>query len=164
MRILGIDPGTATVGYGVVEAAPDGRCELLAYGVIRTSASEPMGDRLLTIHQDVSTLIAQFQPTLAVVEKLFAFRNVTNVITVSQARGVILLALVQHEVPFAEYTPMQVKQTVAGHGRAEKLAVQEAVRDLLALPILPKPDDAADALAFALCHVQHLPALGVSVG
>lgn len=161
MRLLGIDPGTAIVGYGVVDVDPDYRCRMVACGVIRTSSEQPMPERLCTIYDDLRELLSLYQPSTVVVEKLFAFRNVTTVISVAQARGVILLAAQAAGCRIAEYTPMEVKLTITGYGRAQKPEVQEMVRDLLDLAVIPKPDDAADALAFALTHVSMLQGMAV---
>lgn len=163
MRLFGIDPGTATVGYGVVDVLSDYRCEMIAAGTIVTPKGRPMVERLTTIHQDITELLAAFRPTVVVIEKLFAFRNVTTVISVAEARGVLLLAAHAAGCRIAEYTPMQVKQTITGYGRAEKRDVQEMVRDLLRLEAIPRPDDAADALAFALTHVQFLQGQGLAL-
>ncbi len=163
MRLLGIDPGTATVGYGLVDLDTEYRSELVACGVITTSSKLPMPERHRIIYDDVRELIATYRPGVVVIEKLFAFRNVTTVISVAEARGVIMLACTQAGCRIAEYTPMEVKQTITGYGRAQKLEVQEMVRDLLDLPTIPRPDDAADALAFALTHAQFLQGHSVPV-
>lgn len=151
MVILGIDPGYAIVGYGAVEYNR-GRFRPLGYGAITTPAGVPLQKRLLEIHQDMLTLLDQFKPEAASVEELFFNTNVTTGIAVGHARGVILLALAQRDVPFFEYTPAQVKQAVTGYGRAEKRQVMEMTRSLLGLKKIPRPDDAADALAVAVCH------------
>lgn len=151
MVILGIDPGYAIVGYGAVEYNR-GRFRPLGYGAITTPAGVPLQKRLLEIHQDMLTLLDQFKPEAASVEELFFNTNVTTGIAVGHARGVILLALAQRDIPFFEYTPAQVKQAVTGYGRAEKRQVMEMTRSLLGLKKIPRPDDAADALAVAVCH------------
>jgi crossover junction endodeoxyribonuclease RuvC len=156
MRILGIDPGTATVGYGLIDAGHSGAVEIVAAGVVTTPKGMPVALRLREIHADLSDLIARFRPDQVAVEELFFVRNVTNGIGVAMSRGVILLAAAQAGLAVAGYVPMVVKQHVAGHGRAEKREVQETVRDLLGLADIPRPDDAADALAVALCHLAHL--------
>ncbi|MBM3274350.1 MAG: crossover junction endodeoxyribonuclease RuvC [Candidatus Sericytochromatia bacterium] len=156
MRILGVDPGTATVGYGLVDAGVDWQARIVTAGVITTSKALTLQHRLHEIHTDLSALIAQYRPDCVAVEELFFVRNITNGIGVAMSRGVILLAAAQAGLEVAGYVPMVVKQTVVGHGRAEKREVQETVRDLLALDRLPKPDDAADGLAIALCHLRHL--------
>lgn len=154
---LGIDPGTATLGYGVI--AGDSAPVAVDYGVIETSPDAEMADRLVTIHASISELIEKHHPNVVVVEQLFFARNVTTALTVGQARGVILLAAAQRGVPVKEYTPMQVKQAVVGYGKADKHQMQEMVRIILNLKSPPKPDDAADALAIALCHAQSAPFL-----
>lgn len=153
MLALGIDPGTAITGYGFVEENERGELHSVAYGVIETPAQLPMAERLHLLHQKLSELLLLYRPESGAVEKLFFRRNVTTAISVGQARGVILLAMAQHGVEAMEYTPMQIKQAVTGWGGAEKGQIQEMVRVLLNLPEIPKPDDAADALAVAICHL-----------
>ncbi len=153
MRVVGIDPGTATTGYGVIEESA-GRLTLIAFGTVCTGAELPMPRRLLELHDRLTELLALHAPDSAAVESLFFQKNVRTAITVGQARGVILLTLARGGVPVSEYTPMQVKQAVAGYGGAEKRQVQAMVRALLSLPEAPKPDDAADALAVAICHAH----------
>ncbi|MDX9865510.1 MAG: crossover junction endodeoxyribonuclease RuvC [Anaerolineaceae bacterium] len=152
MIILGIDPGTAITGYGFVEENERGQLCRIAHGVIETPAKMPMEERLLLLHEELTKLILLHHPQSGAVEKLFFRRNVTTAISVGQARGVILLAMVQNGVQVKEYTPMQIKQAVTGWGGAQKPQVQEMVRALLELEEVPKPDDAADALAVAICH------------
>ncbi len=154
MLVIGIDPGTATTGYGLIRQAPDGSISMVDYGVMETSPDLPMSQRLLSLHEQLSQIILLHRPQSGAVEKLFFQRNVTNAISVGQARGVVLLALAQAGLPVAEYTPMQVKQAVAGYGGADKNQIQQMVRALLDLQELPRPDDAADALAVAICHVH----------
>lgn len=153
MTILGIDPGYAIVGFGVLETQR-GTNVLHRCGVITTPAGLPMPKRLLQIGEDLETLIHQFQPDELAVEELFFNTNVTTAIGVSQARGVILYTAEKLGVPVYEYTPLQVKQAVAGYGRAEKRQVMEMTKRLLRLAEVPKPDDAADAVAIALCHAR----------
>ena len=153
MRILGIDPGYAIVGYGVIEAA-GGRFRPVEYGAITTPAGADFGSRLEEIYQGMGEILARLKPEAAAVEKLYFTNNKTTGIGVAEARGVILLALAQHGVPLFEYTPMQVKQAVTGYGKALKPQVQEMTRRLLHLQRVPKPDDTADALALAICHGQ----------
>ncbi len=153
MRILGIDPGYAIVGYGVVEAAGGGY-RPVEYGAVTTRAGEDFGLRLKEIYEGMTQLLSQHKPQAAAVEKLYFTNNKTTGIGVAEARGVILLALSQAGVPLFEYTPMQVKQAVTGYGKALKPQVQEMTRRLLRLPAVPKPDDTADALALAICHGQ----------
>ena len=160
MLILGIDPGTATIGFGLIEVAADHPATALAYGTIQTDKALPMPERLLTLHTDMSELLAQEPPDVLAIEELFFFRNTNTAIPVAQARGVILLAAAQAGVPVVGYTPAQVKQSATGHGRAQKVEVQEAVRDLLDLESIPRPDDAADALAIALTHWLFLEGTG----
>jgi len=150
MLILGIDPGTAIVGYGLVREENDGSLVAVEYGVIRTLAKTPMVDRLETIYDSLSDIVKQYQPDRAAVEELFFARNVTTAITVSQARGVILLALKKADLPINEYKPNVIKQSITGYGGADKTQMQEMVRLLLNLEKIPKPDDAADALAIAI--------------
>jgi crossover junction endodeoxyribonuclease RuvC len=153
MRVVGIDPGTATTGYGVIEESA-GRLKLIDYGTVCTGADLPMASRLLELHIRLAELIALHAPDTAAVESLFFQKNVRTAITVGQARGVILLTLARGGVPVSEYTPQQIKQAVAGYGGAEKRQVQAMVRAILELAETPKPDDAADALAVAICHAH----------
>ena len=160
MLVLGLDPGLATTGYGLV--AGDGqRLTALAHGVVRTPARQPMADRLLLLHRELAALIRRYQPEVAAVEKLFFSKNVTTGIQVAQARGVALLTIAQAALRISEYTPMQIKQGITGYGSADKQQVQEMVRMLLALERIPRPDDAADALAVAICchHSSRLESL-----
>ncbi|NPA26261.1 MAG: crossover junction endodeoxyribonuclease RuvC [Chloroflexi bacterium] len=155
MRILGLDPGLALTGYGVVEPHPRGGFRVITYGVIRTAAKEPLPQRLLHLYQGMRALLETYQPEAAAVERLFVQRNLRSVMSVGQARGVVLLTLAQFQVPVAEYTPTQVKTALTGYGAARKAQMQRMVQLLLGLPEIPRPDDAADALAVALCHAQH---------
>lgn len=154
MRVLGIDPGTATVGYGLVEELPDGSIQVVTYGVITTPAGFPMWERLKTIHQRFQILIDEFRPDRAGIEELFFARNVTTALTVAQGRGVILLALAQAGLPIAEYKPNEIKLSIAGYGGAKKPQMQEMIRILLDLDSIPRPDDAADALAVAITDLH----------
>ena len=151
MRILGIDPGYAIVGFGVLEA-DRGQARLVRCGAINTQAGVPMPRRLLQIQEDMETLIHTFQPDVMAIEELFFNTNVTTGIGVAQARGVILAAAAKLGVEIFEYTPSQVKQAVVGYGKAEKHQVQEMVKNILRLKEIPKPDDTADAVALAICH------------
>lgn len=153
MRAIGIDPGTATTGYGVVEETA-GKLLPIAFGVVTTPAGMPMPQRLAALHDEIARLIALHEPESAAVESLFFQKNVRTAITVGQARGAILLALQRGRIPVSEYTPLEVKQAVAGYGGAQKRQVQRMVRALLALADIPRPDDAADALAIAICHLN----------
>lgn len=153
MRILGIDPGYAIVGYGVVETAGGGY-RPIEYGAVTTQAGEDFAARLREIYEGMTELLTLHRPQAAAVEKLYFTNNKTTGIGVAEARGVILLALSQAGVPLFEYTPMQVKQAVTGYGKAEKAQVQEMTRRLLRLREVPRPDDTADALALAIAHGQ----------
>lgn len=151
MIILGIDPGYAIVGYGVVEYKSN-KFTPLHYGAVTTPAGMAFNRRLEIIYDDISAIMAEYKPEALSLEKLFYNNNAKTVIDVAQARGVIMLAAQKHNVPVFEYTPLQVKQSVVGYGRAEKKQVQEMTRLILNLPKIPKPDDTADALAMAICH------------
>jgi crossover junction endodeoxyribonuclease RuvC len=152
--VLGIDPGTAITGYGIVGETTHGDFALLACGVFRTAASEPMHLRLLELFQDMQALLKEFTPDEVAVEKLFFGRNVTTAISVGQARGAVLVAAALAGLPVVEYTPAEVKQAVAGYGNADKPQVQQMVQQLLGLAAPPTPDDAADGVAIAICHLQ----------
>lgn len=153
MCILGIDPGTATTGFGLIEETQTGLLTL-EYGIISTPAKMPMDKRLVILYDRLNELILKYHPESCAVERLFFRRNVTTAISVGQARGVILLSLSKNNIPIAEYTPMEIKLAVAGYGGAEKKQVQFMVQSILELKNLPKPDDAADALAIAICHLH----------
>lgn len=154
MLVLGIDPGTATTGYGLVCETESGM-DVVDYGVILTPAGESPEKRLLMLHEQLNEKILLHRPQCGAVEKLFFQRNVTTAISVAQARGVALLSLARHGLEVSEYTPLQVKQAVCGYGGAEKMQVQSMVKALLRLDEIPRPDDAADALAVAICHLQN---------
>jgi crossover junction endodeoxyribonuclease RuvC len=154
MLAIGIDPGTASSGYGLVRQGGDGSLEALAYGVIVTEAGRPMAERLASLHRDLADLLALHRPDCAAVEALFFQKNVSTAISVGQARGVALLALAQAGVPVSEYSPREVKLAIAGYGNAAKRQMQVMVRTLLDLQEIPRPDDAADALAVAICHLH----------
>ena len=151
MKILGIDPGTGITGFGVIVPAGQ-KYKLIDAGVIRTPAKTPDHERLDTIYDGIKELIEQHKPSTMSIEKLFFARNITTAMSVSQARGVVLLAAVQAGLDIYEYTPLQIKQAVTGYGKADKQQVQEMVRVLLGMKEVPKPDDCADALAAAICH------------
>mgnify|MGYP002386720685 FL=1 len=153
MGVIGIDPGTAITGYGIIEEAQDGSLTALAYGVIETPASLEMPARLLILHQKLTEILLLHRPESGAVEKLFFQRNVRTALSVGQARGVVLLALEANGIPSSEYSPLEVKQAVTGYGAADKRQVQVMVQALLRLPEIPHPDDAADALAVAICHL-----------
>lgn len=151
MKILGIDPGYATIGFGLV-ASDRGEHRLLQYGTITTPADMSFSERLVMIYDDMTQLLQTLQPDAVAVEELFWGHNVTTGIGVSHGRGVILLAVAKYGIPIFEYTPMQVKQAVVGYGKAEKHQVMDMTRRLLKMKEVPRPDDAADAIAVALCH------------
>jgi crossover junction endodeoxyribonuclease RuvC len=164
MIVLGIDPGTANTGFGVV-ARRRGRVVALDGGVIETPAGQALERRLATIHARLAELIAEHRPEAVAVEDLYFGANARSAFQVGQARGVVLLAAGQHQLPCASYTPQQVKSAVCGSGRADKLQVQQMVQRLLSLTELPRPDHAADALAVAICHANRAPlaaAMGVA--
>ena len=150
MIILGIDPGTAITGFGVLKKTQD-NLSSLDYGTIQTPSGQKAEDRLLHIFQETEALIKKYNPDYIAVEKLYYFKNAKTVIPVSQARGVILLAISKHNIPLYEFTPLEVKTTTTGYGRSSKKQVQEMVKLLLCLEKIPKPDDAADGLAIAIC-------------
>lgn len=156
MRILGIDPGTGILGFGIIEVAK-GKPKLVDGGVIRTPVKEDDAVRLQTIYDELSDIVADTKPEIMVVEKLFFAQNVTTAMTVAQARGVVLLVGMQNGMEIFEYTPLQIKQAMTGYGRADKKQIQEMVRVHLGLKDIPKPDDCADALAAALCHANTIP-------
>ncbi len=158
MRILGIDPGVAIVGFGIIES-DHGRQQMLRYGAITTQAGLPLATRLLQIQQDMEQLLETFQPDEISIEELFFSKNITTGIAVAHARGVILSAAEKMQIPIYEYTPMQIKQAVVGYGLAEKKQVMDMTRRLLKLREVPRPDDAADALAIALCHARSATSL-----
>ncbi len=153
MRILGLDPGLATLGYGCIEIHSN-ICQVCDFGVITTPSDAPVGDRLQSLYTDLHTLIPTLRPSLVALERLF-FYKMSHTIVVAQARGVILLVLSQLHCPLMEFTPPQVKQALTGYGNAAKIDVQQAVQQELQLAHLPKPDDAADALAIALTASRH---------
>ena len=153
MRVLGIDPGTAITGYGLVQEE-NGQAVALAYGTITTPSDLALPDRLKLLQRDLAAIVEQHQPDQSAVEQLFFNKNVRTALAVGHARGVVLLTLAQANVPIYEYTPLQVKLAVTGSGRADKKQVQQMVALLLSLSKTPKPDDVADALAIAICHLH----------
>ena len=153
MKILGIDPGTATTGYGLIEKAGS-KYTLIDYGVVLTPAKIELHHRLNSIFDELTEIIKRHQPDEVVVEELFFATNAKTAISVGAARGVILLAAQKQKVPIAEYTPLEVKMAITGYGKADKRQIQQMVKAILCLKEVPKPDDAADALAIALCHGQ----------
>lgn len=158
MRILGIDPGIAIVGFGLIESNR-GSVRMLQYGAVTTEAGLPLATRLVQIENDMTALIAQLKPDEIAVEELFFSKNITTGIAVAHGRGVILCTAERLGVPIFEYTPMQVKQAVAGYGLADKKQVTDMTKRLLKLKAVPKPDDAADALAIAICHARSATSL-----
>ncbi len=158
MRVLGIDPGIATIGFGVVESEKN-RHKLIKCGVISTPAHTSLSSRLEQIYDDMLSILELFQPDAVSIEELFFNTNITTGIAVAHGRGVILLACRKAGVQVFEYTPLQVKQSVVGYGRAEKRQVMDMVRRLCQLPAAPKPDDAADAVALAICHARSATSL-----
>lgn len=155
MRIIGIDPGTGILGFGVIESIKS-KVELVDAGVIRTNVHQPLDERLEEIYKGLCDIIAETKPQIMVVEKLFFAQNVTTAISVSHARGVAMLAGKLAGLEIVEYTPLQIKQSLTGYGRADKNQIQQMVKILLGLKEVPKPDDCADALAAALMHATAL--------
>ena len=153
MIVIGIDPGLATVGFGILRTEKN-TVTPVSYGCIRTGAKKQHTQRLLEIYEGVFALFEKYAPGAVAVERLFFNTNVTNAMGVSEARGVIFLAAGQQEIPVFEYTPLQVKQAITGSGRADKKQMQEMIKRLLDLSEIPKPDDAADGLSIALCHIN----------
>ncbi|MBQ6826361.1 MAG: crossover junction endodeoxyribonuclease RuvC [Clostridia bacterium] len=154
MRILGIDPGYATVGYGIIEHQ-SGKFSVINFGAVTTPAGMEFPKRLKSIYDDITYLIETHKPECIAIEKLYFNTNTTTAIDVAQARGVIVLAAQNAGIEVFEYTPLQVKQAVTGYGRAEKFQVMDMVKNLLKLKAVPKPDDTADALALAICHAHY---------
>lgn len=154
--ILGIDPGIADTGYGIIEVDASNKLKCLDYGTIKTMPQESLSFRLGELNRQLDGIIKEHKPDLAAVEQLFFCSNVKTALTVGQARGVILLSLIQNAVPIKEFTPLQIKQAVSTYGKASKLQVQKMVMMILGLKEIPKPDDAADALAAAICAVNFL--------
>jgi len=151
--VVGIDPGVATTGYGVVRDTRNGIL-LVDYGVVTTPPNLVLAQRLLLLHQELEKIIQLHRPESAAVEKLFFQKNVTTAIAVGQARGVALLTMAENQIEVSEYTPLEVKQAVAGYGSADKKQVQYMVKAILNMEVIPTPDDAADALAIAICHLH----------
>jgi crossover junction endodeoxyribonuclease RuvC len=154
VRIIGLDPGTATTGYGIIDVI-EGEPHVVDWGTIRTSADDESPHRLQIIYEQLSGLLKKHEPDAAAVEEVFFGRNITTAISVGQARGVLILALANAGIPVAEYSPPKIKDSVTGYGKADKHQVQLMVRNLLRLEETPRPDDAADGLAVALTHYQH---------
>jgi crossover junction endodeoxyribonuclease RuvC len=154
MITLGVDPGIATTGFGFIQEGLDGRLTSLNFGVIRTTADLSQAERLVQLYNRLKELILLHQPDMGAVEELFFERNVRTAISVGQARGVALLAMAELKLQIGEYTPLEVKQAVVGYGGADKRQVQQMVKIILGLEVIPHPDDAADALAIAICHIH----------
>ena len=169
MRILGIDPGLGKVGFGLLEIVTSpqgvtGQYGPSQWGIIATSKDKPDGERLQEIHDDLTELLTHLRPDVVSVERLFYFRNATTLVPVAQARGIILMLIHRFGLPMYEYTPMQVKQAITGYGKSEKAEVQHALIDMLSLDKKPTPDDAADGLALAVCHFNHVGRLQLMQG
>jgi crossover junction endodeoxyribonuclease RuvC len=158
MKILGIDPGTATIGWAVIEEER-GKLHAIAYGHISTSKDLALETRLQEIRNDVAKIVKEYQPDAAALEELFFFNNQKTAISVAQSRGALLLTLADFGLSIAGYTPLEVKQALTGYGKADKQQVQRMAKEILRLSSLPKPDDVADALAIALCHAHHAKTL-----
>ncbi|MBP1692128.1 MAG: crossover junction endodeoxyribonuclease RuvC [Chloroflexi bacterium] len=154
MLVIGIDPGTAITGYGLVRENADGNLSVVDYGAILTSPETSMPERLLELHRRLVEILLLHRPSSGAVEKLFFHRNVTTALSVGQARGVVLLAMAAAGLDIGEYTPLEVKQAIVGYGGADKNQIQQMVRAILELPEIPRPDDVADALAVAITHVH----------
>jgi crossover junction endodeoxyribonuclease RuvC len=152
MRVMGVDPGSIKSGYGVVDAIGGQQLQALEFGVIRTPSKASLPERLLAINQRLRELIEKFQPNVVAIEDVFFAQNAKSALKLGQSRGAILLTVAQAGLEIAEYTPLEVKQSVVGYGRADKVQVQHMVKTLLSLQEIPRPDDAADALAIAICH------------
>lgn len=149
-RILGLDPGLATTGYGLIDQNSN-RISLVTFNCFYTSPNKSFAERLKQIYQELDEIIKQYRPNQIAIEKIFFAKNVKTALEVSQARGVLLLAAIQNNIPIEEFTPLQIKQALTGYGRADKTQIQKMVKTILGLKAIPKPDDAADALACALC-------------
>jgi crossover junction endodeoxyribonuclease RuvC len=156
MRILGIDPGTGILGFGVIELDSRRKATLVDAGVIRTPVKQPDSERLFTIYDELTQLVKELKPEVMAVEKLFFSQNVTTAMSVAQARGIVLLIGKQHNLELHEFTPQKIKMALTGYGKADKKQIQEMVKILLELTEVPKPDDCADAIAAALCCAQHV--------
>jgi crossover junction endodeoxyribonuclease RuvC len=155
MRIIGIDPGTATTGFSIIEVNSN-KIKLLEYGCIRTQAGLSQSIRLNQIAKDLSTLIKKFKPNHAAIEKLFFKKNIKTAMTVSEAKGVIMQKFEEKGIQSSQYTPLEIKNAICGYGRADKKMIQQMVKLMLKLPKIPQPDDAADAIAIAICHANSL--------
>lgn len=154
MAVIGIDPGTAITGFGIIEENTEGSIKAVEYGVFRTETKLKPEERLASIYQQLNEVVSRHVIESAAVERLFFQKNTKTALSVGEARGVILLALTQKGIPLYEYNPVDIKQAVTGYGRADKPQIQQMVKVLLALDDIPRPDDAADALAIAICHIH----------
>lgn len=161
MIILGVDPGTATTGYGVIRKTP-AKLEFICHGQIQTESNRPLAERLNEIDRQLARVIKKHQPVRVAVEDIFFFKNLKTAVAVSQARGVILARAAKMKIPVVEFTPLQIKQAVTSYGRADKTQVQKMVKLLLSLKEIPRPDDAADALAAAICCANTMSLAGLS--
>ena len=167
MRVLGIDPGLGTIGFGLIQFndhTADATKQSPEWGAITTTKNTPDGGRLIEIERDLTQVIVQLQPDVVSLERIFYFRNATTMVPVCQARGVIVLVLSKFNLPIYEYTPMQVKQAITGYGKAQKKEIQETLMECLSLSEKPRPDDAADGLALAYCHYLHVGRLEQMTG
>ncbi|MDM8532668.1 crossover junction endodeoxyribonuclease RuvC [Anaerolineales bacterium HSG25] len=153
MRVIGIDPGTAITGWGIVEERMQS-LNMVAYGVVTTPAKTPLPERLQTIYQELTAVIAEWNPDLSAIEELFFSKNAKTALSVGHGRGVAMLTLANANLPITEYKPLEIKQAITGHGGATKPQIQQMVKLLLELDDIPRPDDAADALAVAICHLH----------
>lgn len=156
MITIGIDPGIATTGFGIIREEVDGHLSVLSYGVIQTSSTLTQAERLVQLYNQIRELIVLHRPEIGAVEKLFFERNVRTALNVGQARGVTLLAMAENHLQIGEFTPLEVKQAVVGYGGADKRQVQQMVKTILGLENVPHPDDAADALAVAICYIHSI--------
>jgi crossover junction endodeoxyribonuclease RuvC len=156
IRVLGIDPGTGILGFGIIDYQKSGKSKLVDAGVIKTASQDSDSSRLLTIYDELKSVIVAHKPQVVSVEKLFFAQNVTTAMVVSQARGVVLLLCEQQKIEVYEYTPLQIKQALTGYGRADKKQIQEMVKIILGLDAIPKPDDCADALAAAITYTMNM--------
>jgi len=154
MLVIGIDPGIAITGYGIINEEADGEIKAITFGTIITPSGAPISSRLLTLHGELKEIISKFNPATAAIEKLFFQKNIKTAINVGQARGVAILTLAEVKIEAKEYTPTEVKQAVVGYGAADKTQVQTMIKNILKLGEIPRPDDAADALAVAVCHIH----------
>lgn len=152
MLVIGIDPGTASTGYGLIRQQENGQLDMVDYGLIATAAGHPMPGRLLDLYRALKSILAKYAPNTAAIEKIYFQRNVSTAISVGQARGVAILAFAEESIPIDEYNPREIKLAVSGYGDADKQQMQAMVRVLLRMDCIPTPDDAADALAIAICH------------